>query len=83
MTSVEEKLRKETIKWLNKIKNVRILENKDDSFLENINAYISDCEYFLNKGALINAFEAIIWAWAWLEIGERIGILKFEVKEKS
>jgi len=83
MENVEEKLKKETVKWLNKIKNVRILENKDDSFLKNINAYISDCEYFLKKNDLINAFEAVIWAWAWLEIGERIGMLKFEIKEES
>jgi len=43
--------------------------------LRNINAYISDSEYFLKKGDLVRAFECVVWAWAWLEIGLDIGIL--------
>jgi len=43
--------------------------------LENIRAYIKDAEYFLKQEMLIEAFEAVIWAWAWLEIGERYGML--------
>lgn len=77
---IEEELKNETIKWLNrireKIKNVEAVNKKGEEFLRNINAYISDTEYFLNKNDLIRAFECIVWAWAWLEIGLNIGILK-------
>jgi hypothetical protein len=41
----------------------------DERFLENISAYISDSHYFLDKGDLIRAFESVVWAWAWMEIG--------------
>jgi len=77
---IEEELKSETIKWLNrireKIKNVEAVNKKGEEFLRNINAYISDTEYFLNKNDLIRSFECIVWAWAWLEIGLNIGILK-------
>jgi hypothetical protein len=75
--SLEEELRKETEKWLEKIKKVKIkpLSEKGKEFLRNIEAYIKDCEYFLEKGDLIRAFECVVWAWAWLEIGRDIGIL--------
>ena len=77
---IEKELKSETIKWLSrireKIKNVEAVNKKGEEFLRNINAYISDTEYFLNKNDLIRAFECIVWAWAWLEIGLNIGILK-------
>jgi len=43
--------------------------------MENISAYIRDCQYFLEKDDPIRAFEAVIWAWAWMEIGLQKGIL--------
>ncbi|HIP25645.1 MAG TPA: DUF357 domain-containing protein [Archaeoglobus profundus] len=77
---IEKELKNETIKWLSrireKIKNVEAVNEKGEEFLRNINAYISDTEYFLNKNDLIRAFECIVWAWAWLEIGLNIEILK-------
>ncbi|RLI96601.1 MAG: DUF357 domain-containing protein [Candidatus Aenigmatarchaeota archaeon] len=69
----EEQLKKETKKWLEKIEKklsgVRSHDEKGDYFLKNINAYVSDSKHFLEKGDLVRAFEAVIWAWAWLEIG--------------
>lgn len=59
------------MKWLKRIKE-RNFEG-DKRFVENIKAYIADSEYFLMKGDLIRAFECLIWAWAWLEIGLEIG----------
>ncbi|MCS7144136.1 MAG: DUF357 domain-containing protein [Archaeoglobaceae archaeon] len=44
-------------------------------FLENIKAYISDSEYFISSYDFIRAFECVIWAWAWLEIGLELGML--------
>ncbi len=65
INNLEEKLKEETIKLNKKLKEeIEKIEIKD----ENIIAYIKDSEYFLEKGELIKAFEAIIWAWALYEI---------------
>ncbi len=73
---VDEELRAETIKWLDKISSVKFSGNCE--FVENIRAYIKDSRYFLQKGDLIRAFECVIWAWAWLEIGKDYGFLEVE-----
>lgn len=66
-------LRAETEKWLVRADERLSRCRGDERFLGNISAYISDSKYFLEKGDLIRAFEAVIWAWAWLEIGEELG----------
>ncbi|NOX71729.1 MAG: DUF357 domain-containing protein [Candidatus Micrarchaeota archaeon] len=76
----EAELREQTEKWTKRIReemeNVT-LENEDrKDFLDNINAYIQDSGYFLEKGDLVRSFEAIVWAWSWLEIGMHEGVLK-------
>ena len=75
-TAIE--LKKEIDKWLPKVKKEfqKIKTTSDQSFLKNIGAYIEDTSYFLEKKDLIRAFEAVIWAWAWLEIGKRKKIIK-------
>lgn len=77
-TTLQKNLEKEINKWLPKVKQEfqKIKKTEDISFLANINAYIQDAEHFLNKKDLIRAFEAVIWAWAWLEIGKRKKILR-------
>lgn len=73
---IERRLRNETIKLLNKIKIRRKCLEGNKTMLNNIDAYISDTSYFLKKKKFLEAFEAIIWAWAWLEILEQLGYLK-------
>jgi len=70
-------LRSETVKWLRLAEERlgRIVASEDQEFLENIRAYISDAHFFMEQEDLVRAFEAVIWAWAWMEIGERIGVL--------
>ncbi|AKG90797.1 Uncharacterized protein conserved in archaea [Geoglobus ahangari] len=75
--SLESELRSETVKWLERIE--RLSFEGDRRFVENIKAYISDSHYFLEKGDLVRAFECVVWAWAWLEIGRDFGFL--EVRE--
>jgi hypothetical protein len=74
--SVERELLRETLKWINKaeeeLKNIKI---NDQKFARNVEAYIKDSKYFLEKEDLIRAFECIIWAWAWIEIGKEIGLV--------
>ena len=76
---IESELREETEKWLERIKKAFSsvkASNRNERYIENVKAYIADSEYFLEKGDLIRAFEAVIWAWAWLEIGKEIGVVK-------
>ena len=79
----KETLRKETKKWLDKIENkvnaVKLVDEKNKEhqrMLKNIHAYISDCKHFIKKDDMIRAFEAVIWAWAWLEILKDLNVLE-------
>lgn len=78
--NLENALRKETEKWLAKIKGKRgeivLIDKTKSELLENMDAYIADSEHFLKKGDLIRAFEAVIWSWANLELGLQLGILE-------
>jgi hypothetical protein len=67
--NLEEDLRAETLKWLKRAEELSCRVSGDAQFLENISAYIRDSNYFLEKRDLIRAFEAVVWAWAWMEIG--------------
>lgn len=73
-----ESLRAETEKWLGRIKvEVTTLEpkgKKQEDYMRNILAYISDCEHFQKKEKHILAFEAVVWAWAWISILREVGI---------
>jgi len=75
---LEEELRKETLKWLMKIESERLKEKngKGKMALENISAYVKDSRHFLGSKDLIRAFEAVIWAWAFLEIHRELGNLE-------
>jgi hypothetical protein len=77
---LESELRKEIEKWAkrieNEIKNIELKDKKRKDVLDNIHAYIKDSKYFADKGDLIRSFEAIIWAWAWLEIGKDLNLLE-------
>ena len=73
--AVEKELETETDKWLKKIELERKKVSGDKDFLKNIDAYISDSRYFSGKNDKVRAFEAVIWAWAYLEIGKQQGIL--------
>ena len=73
---IEAELRNETIKWLQRAEQQFASINPNDRrFAENIAAYLSDSRHFLDKGDMIRAFEAVIWAWAWMEIGQEMGLL--------
>jgi hypothetical protein len=77
--SLEEDLRAETEKWLLRaekaLEAVSARGEKGERFRVNIAAYLSDCRYFLDQDDLIRAFEAVIWAWAWIEIGQDVEML--------
>jgi len=78
MSQTEVNLQKEIAIWLPRVETAvkKIKHSKDPDFLKNIEAYIQDTYHFLKQKDLIKAFEAVIWAWAWLEIGKDKNIIK-------
>jgi len=81
--NVKEQLEKEIKKWTRKlgetVDGTRALDRKGFDFLTNIKAYQSDSLHFYQKGDLVRCFEALIWAWAYCEIGRETGILSGRV----
>ena len=77
---IEQQLREETEKWLERAKKerkkIKLSNESRKNFLKNVDAYISDCEHFLKENKLILAFEAVVWAWSWLEICKELGIFR-------
>jgi hypothetical protein len=85
MTSTEERLESQTDTWSQRLDEAldeaSALENRGRAFLENVQAYRSDAEHFAGEGDLVRAFEAVVWAWAWLEIGARIDAIDWDYPE--
>jgi len=77
--STETQLISETAKWHIKAEKeflkIKPKGKKGEEFAKNISAYLSDTKHFTGKKDYVRAFEAVIWAWAWIEIGKEIGIL--------
>ena len=70
---LKDELVAEIEKWTAKIRDERshvsAPTNKEKGFLKNVDAYIADSRYFVEKQDHVRGFEALIWAWAYLTIG--------------
>lgn len=79
---VENQLRAETEKWLARIKekrmNVMAKDEQAKDHLKNMESYISDSEYFLKKGDLVHAFEAVVWAWSIIDMLEKLEMVEWK-----
>ena len=73
---MRNELEKEIEKWEGKLdKKLSVAEEVDDDgrwILENARAYRKDSEHFFEEGDLIQSFESLVWAWAFVEIGENL-----------
>jgi hypothetical protein len=79
--SIDGDLREETLKWLTRAEELFSRISGEERFCDNISAYIQDSRYFLQQGDLIRAFEAVVWAWAWMEIGLEMKVLSEGAKK--
>lgn len=79
---MEDRLREEILEMTQKIEplieKTEIVDNRGIEVFTNMRAYISDSKHFLKAGNLIKSFEAILWAWAILELGQELEIFKIE-----
>ena len=87
MDPTDARLKRETVKWLEglekeiargiEINGQKIKKGEIQSeALDNILAYVSDCRHFLFKNDLVNAFEAVVYAWGIYETCVRLDLLR-------
>lgn len=74
--SIEEKLKKYfalTSEALKKIKIVEKHKKEAEDLLDLAKRYFDDAKFFEKKGDLVNAFGAICYSHAFLDVGARLG----------
>ncbi len=76
--SLKKEAEKQFLKAIELRKKTTSKNKKGENMLQNIDAYLSDYKYFLVENKPIEAFEAVVWAWAWLEIGEENKFLELK-----
>lgn len=84
MHSIEQKLAKYfelTSKALEKVKIVDEHRKQAEDILDLAKRYFDDARYFEKKGDLVNAFGAVCYSHAFLDIGARLGL--FDVGKDS
>jgi len=73
-------MRNEIEKMIEKIEPlvecIEVKDEKGEQMLTNMKAYISDSKHFLKAGNEVKSFEAIVWAWAILEICEELDVFR-------
>lgn len=73
---LRQKLEAEIEKWQKKLTKMDLDDlGGEEEFINNIEAYADDADHFYEEDLLIKSFEALIWAWAWLEIGKKYNFI--------
>ncbi len=78
---MKNRIPKEEIeKWLSKLKRelrgIKPSSKEGKEFLDNINAYIYDCEHWLREGDYVKSWELISFAWGLFEAAKEFKVLK-------
>ena len=84
MEELQEKLKKYfelTAKAMEKVKIVEKHRKQAEDILDMAKRYYDDAKFFEKKGDLVNAFGAVCYAHAFLDIGARLGL--FDVGKDS
>ncbi|MBS3100926.1 MAG: hypothetical protein A2X64_10590 [Ignavibacteria bacterium GWF2_33_9] len=84
MQTLNDKLQKYfklTSEALKKVKIVEKHKKEAEDLLDLAKRYYEDAKYFEKKGDIVNAFGAVVYAHAFLDIGARLGF--FDVGKDS
>ena len=68
------KITKQALEEAKNSDNKTEMKKVREDFLDMIERYYKDAIYFKEKGQIVNAFSAIVYAHGWLDAGARIGI---------
>lgn len=78
MSNLEDETRKWQKKLEQKESKINPKSKEGEDFVKNIKAYLSDSYHFQEKDDYVRAFESVVWAWAWFEIGKDYGFIDVE-----
>jgi len=84
-TSIEQKLSKYfelTSAALKKVKIVEKHKKEAEDLLDLAKRYYEDAKFFEKKGDLVNAFGAVCYSHAFLDVGARLGFFDVEKDNK-
>jgi hypothetical protein len=80
---LEEQVTKHSKVMSEVFKNIRLLKKEEEfkEFYKLALSYFNDSKHFHSKGLLVQAFEALIISWAYLDTGLRLDI--FELTDEK
>ncbi len=61
-------------------KELKVVNKKGQRLYELFKSYAKDCEHFLKEGKYLEAFEAAVISWAYVDAGLNLGL--FSIPEK-
>lgn len=77
--NIGEAARREVERMKRVMESVRLANPEDERAVELLNlarAYQSDSEHFLDAGKMVEAFEAAVIAWAYIDAGLHLGAFR-------
>ena len=81
---LEDETKRQLMRIREKRRGLRILNESDQRLkdaVKNLDAYIKDTAYFLDKKDMIRAFEAVVYAWGILETLENMHLIGFRKRQ--
>ncbi len=56
------------------LKGLKLIDKKGEDILKLINSYFTDAKYFHDKKQFIQAFEAAVMCWTYVDAGLHLGV---------
>lgn len=78
--SLKQEAEKEVQRMEKIFRSLRLTNKKGKKLLELVKAYFQDSKYFLQKKRYLQAFEAAVICWAYVDAGLHLGV--FSVKNE-
>jgi len=80
---MDKKVKEEIEKMRSVFKSLQLISPEGKTVYELAKAYLKDAEYFLEKGDLYRALEAVSISWAYIDAGLHLGVFKLPEKLKK
>lgn len=83
MEGLEKAAKKEIERVSSVINEIEIADPKGNGLLKMANCYFADGRHFLKEGKFLEAFEAAVIVWAYLDAGLHLGVFGLKNGEKE
>lgn len=81
MNDIESEAEKELKRLEEIFAELKVINKEGDEFYNFAKNYFDDGKHFFNKEQFVQAFEAFITAWAYLDIGLKLGLFETNLKK--